>query len=100
MTHWTVRTRIIAAFAENLRRMLSDWLNDMKLVQTGSAGAVDRYIGYMGSYAESHEALHADEAVQEELRNVARSLVDAVRLQALDIRAALERTSRSAPEIA
>lgn len=72
-----------AAGTENLRRMLSDWLNDMKLVQAGSAGAVDRYIGYMGSYAESHEALDADEAVQEELRNVARSLVDAVRLQAL-----------------
>ena len=71
-----------AAGTENLRRMLADWLNDMKLVQAGSAGVVDRYIGYMGSYAESHEALDADEAVQEELRNVARSLVDAVRLQA------------------
>ena len=71
-----------AAGTENLRRMLTDWLNDMKLVGAGSAGAIDRYIGYMRSYAESHEALDADEAVQEELRNVARSLVDAVRLQA------------------
>lgn len=70
-----------AAGTENLRRMLCDWLNDMKLVEAGSAGAVDRYIGYMESYAESHEALDADAAVQEEVRNVARALVEAVRMQ-------------------
>ena len=70
-----------AAGTETLRRMLTDWLNDMKLVEAGSGSAVDRYIGYMGSYAESHDALDADTAVQDEVRNVARTLVDAVRLQ-------------------
>ena len=70
-----------AAGTENLRRMLCDWLNDMHLVEAGSGAAVDRYIGYMESYAESHEALDADDAVQEEVRNVARTIVDAVRLQ-------------------
>ena len=47
----------------------------------GNGAAVDRYIGYMKSYAESREALDRDDAVQEELRLVARTLVEAVQLQ-------------------
>jgi hypothetical protein len=41
---------------------------------------VDRYIGYYEPYATSHVALDGDPAVQEEARNVARSVVAAVRL--------------------
>ncbi|HEX9483177.1 MAG TPA: NAD(P)H-dependent oxidoreductase [Gemmatimonadaceae bacterium] len=70
-----------AAGAEVLRRSLCDWLSDMRLVQAGSEGAVDRYVGYLESYAGSHDALDRDVAVQDELRAVARSLVEAVRLR-------------------
>jgi multimeric flavodoxin WrbA len=69
-----------AAGAEGLRRMLTDWLLDMELVKAGGAGTLDRYIGYYEPYATSHEALDRDEAVQEEVRNAARSLVSTVRL--------------------
>ena len=67
--------------ADTLRRSLVDWLNDMKLVAAGSAALLDRYIGYYEPYATSHEALDRDRAVQEEVRNVARSLATAIRLQ-------------------
>jgi multimeric flavodoxin WrbA len=67
-----------AAGAEVLRRALADWLLDMELVQAGGKGTIDRYIGYFEPYATSHAALDRDKAVQEEVRNVARSLVSAV----------------------
>jgi multimeric flavodoxin WrbA len=69
-----------AAGAEVLRRSLSDWLRDMDLVPAGPAAAVDRYIGYYEPYATSHEALDRDESVQEEVRNVARAVVQTIRL--------------------
>ena len=59
---------------------LTDWLLDMELVDSGNAGTLDRYIGYYEPYATSHQALDRDRAVQEEVRNVARSLVTTVRL--------------------
>ena len=67
-----------AAGAESLRRGLTDWLTDMELVQAGNAATLDRYVGYLEPYATSHAALDRDEAVQEEVRNVARSLVGTV----------------------
>jgi multimeric flavodoxin WrbA len=67
-----------AAGAEALRRALTDWLLDMDLVQAGNAATLDRYVGYYEPYATSHAALDRDQAVQEEVRNVARSLVAAV----------------------
>ena len=69
-----------AAGTEVLRRNLTDWLLDMDLVRAGNAATLDRYIGYYEPYATSHEALDRDTAVQEETRNVARSVVEAVRL--------------------
>jgi multimeric flavodoxin WrbA len=60
--------------ADTLRRSLVDWLSDMNLSQAGHSAAVDRYIGYYEPYATSHEALDRDTAVQEEVRNVARSV--------------------------
>ena len=68
-----------AAGAETLRRSLVDWLRDMDLVQAGDAGALDRYVGYYGTYARNHEALDEDEDFQEEVRNAARALARAVR---------------------
>jgi multimeric flavodoxin WrbA len=69
-----------AAGAETLRRALSDWLSDMHLVPAGPAASADRYIGYYEPYATSHQALDRDQAVQEEVRNVARAVVTTVRL--------------------
>lgn len=59
---------------EGTRRSLSDWLSWMGLVDSGSFGALDRFIGYYESYAESHEALDRDTDMQEEVRNVARAV--------------------------
>ncbi|THC44999.1 flavodoxin family protein [Massilia sp. Mn16-1_5] len=68
---------------EGTRRSLTDWLNWMGLVDSGSFGTLDRFIGYYESYAESHQALDRDLDVQEEVRNVAR----AVALTVQDLRA-------------
>ena len=68
---------------EGTRRSLSDWLNWMGLVDSGSFGQLDRFVGYYESYAESHETLDRDTAFQEEVRNVAR----AVALTVGDLRA-------------
>ena len=69
-----------AAGTENLRRMLHDWLCDMDLVPAAYHATIDRYVGYYEPYATSHDALDADEAFQEETRNVARILVESIRL--------------------
>jgi multimeric flavodoxin WrbA len=63
---------------EDTRRALSDWLDWMGLVDAGTQARLDRYIGYYEPYATSHEGLDRDEAVQEEVRNAARALVNAV----------------------
>jgi multimeric flavodoxin WrbA len=64
--------------AENVRRAIHDWLCFMDLCPAGPKAMLDRYIGYWQPYATSHEALDADEAVQEEVRNAARTLLDGV----------------------
>jgi len=50
------------------------------LVPAGRAALVDGYVGYYKPYANSHEDLDHDEDFHEEVRNAARSLVNAVRL--------------------
>ncbi len=67
---------------EGVRRGLCDWLDWMGLIDAGAMSKLDRFIGYYESYAESHEALDLDHAVQEEVRNVAKSVgvtVDKIR---------------------
>jgi multimeric flavodoxin WrbA len=64
--------------AENVRRSICDWLNFMRLAPAGSAALLDRYIGYWKPYATSHAELDQDEAVQEEVRNAARTLAVAI----------------------
>jgi multimeric flavodoxin WrbA len=66
------------AGVEVQRRNLTDWLDWMGLIDAGSASKLDRYIGYYESYAESHDALDRDTAVQEEVRNVALAVSKAV----------------------
>jgi multimeric flavodoxin WrbA len=67
------------AGVEGVRRALSDWLNWMGLIDAGPKALLDRYIGYYEPYATSHDALDRDRDVQEEVRNVARAVVSAVR---------------------
>jgi multimeric flavodoxin WrbA len=67
----------VAGF-ESQRRNLSDWLDWMGLLDAGAASRLDRAIGYYEPYFDSHEALDRDEAVQDEVRNVARAVAHAV----------------------
>jgi hypothetical protein len=64
---------------ETLRHSLADWLSDMELVPAGASATVGRYVGYYRPYATSHDDLDRDEPVQQETRNAARSLAEAVR---------------------
>jgi multimeric flavodoxin WrbA len=64
--------------AENVRRSLSDWLCFMHFQPAGSTAELDRYVGYWKPYATSHDELDADVALQEEVRNAARTLHEAV----------------------
>jgi multimeric flavodoxin WrbA len=64
--------------AENVRRSISDWLSFMRLAPAGNGAEIDRYIGYWKPYATSHDELDADQAIQEEVRNAARVLLEAI----------------------
>ncbi|MBN9584965.1 MAG: NADPH-dependent FMN reductase [Afipia sp. 62-7] len=66
--------------AETLRRSLADWLTDMSLVSASRTAEHDGYIGYQEPYATSHQALDQDGNFQEETRNAARALANAVTL--------------------
>jgi len=67
------------AGVEDTRRALSDWLDWIGFIDAGFKARLDRYIGYYEPYATSHEALDRDTDVQEESRNVARAVANAVR---------------------
>ena len=69
-----------ASGVETLRRILTDWLCDMGLIPAGREALLGRYLGYYRPYATSHDELDNDADLQEETRNAARSLVEAVRL--------------------
>jgi multimeric flavodoxin WrbA len=64
---------------EGSRRALSDWMDWMGLVDAGATARIDRFIGYYGPYATSHEALDRDLGLQAEARNVGRAVAHAVR---------------------
>lgn len=68
-----------SAGAETLKRILRDWLQDMGLIPAGHIAIVDRYICYLTPYATSHEDLDKETATQEDVRNVARAVVQAVK---------------------
>lgn len=70
-----------AAGVEGLGRSLRDWLTDMHMVPASPVAVVARYIGYYEPYATSHDALDRDAALQTEVRNAARTLVEAVGLR-------------------
>lgn len=66
---------------ENVRRSLVDWLTSIKMVAAGPDSSLDRYIGYWKPYATSHDEFEEDDAFQDEVRNVARTLAQAVHLK-------------------
>jgi len=68
-----------AAGTENLRRILTDWMQDIGMIPSGHLSLIDRYIGYLTPYATSHDDLDSDDGVQEDVRNAARALVQAVK---------------------
>ena len=61
------------------RRNLCDQLDWMGFVAAGFKGKLDRYIGYYESYAESHEVLDRDQAMQDEAVMVAQALQVTIR---------------------
>ena len=63
---------------EGVRRSLCDWLDWMGLIDAGAQARLDRFIGYYEPYANSHDTLDADTAVQQEVRNVAGAVAIAV----------------------
>ena len=63
---------------EATRYALCDWLDWMGLIDAGAHARIDRYIGYYEPYATSHDALDRDQALWEEVRNVARAVTIAV----------------------
>lgn len=67
------------AGVESHRRNLCEWLEWMGLVDAGAAAKLDRYVGYFEPYCNSHDVLDKDTAFQEEVRNVARAVVGAVK---------------------
>lgn len=67
--------------AENVRRALSDWMRFMHMESAGTDAELDRYIGYWKPYATSHEELDRDQAIQDEVRNAARTLHEALTAQ-------------------
>jgi multimeric flavodoxin WrbA len=84
---------------DDTRRALADWLNWMGLVDAGSLSQLGRYIGYFAPYATSHLELDRDEAVQDEVRNVARALLSAVsRVRAGTLSAPNQELSRPRPK--
>ncbi|SEK93736.1 Multimeric flavodoxin WrbA [Roseateles sp. YR242] len=68
------------AGVEAQRRNLGDWLDWMGLIDAGAQSQLDRYIGYYEPYFNSHETLDRDEALQQEVRQVADTVADAVAL--------------------
>jgi multimeric flavodoxin WrbA len=66
------------AGVEGTRRILCDWLDWIGLVDASPTARLDRYIGYYEPYATSHDTLDRDTAVQDEVRNAARALAQAV----------------------
>jgi multimeric flavodoxin WrbA len=63
---------------ENVRRAISDWLSFMHLSPAGAKAELDRYIGYWKPYATNHAELDRDRAIQEEVANAAKTLIEGV----------------------
>ena len=68
-----------AAGTENLRRILTDWMSDIGMIAAGHLALIDRYVGYLTPYATSHDDLDEDTDFQDDVRNAALTLIQAVK---------------------
>ena len=68
-----------AGGAEALKDHLTTWAQDLHMIPASNKSQIGRYIGYYEPYYKSHEALDKDAAIQDETRNVARSIALTVR---------------------
>lgn len=64
-----------AAGVDHLKTSLTEWLEEMELIPVTNYGIIGRYIGYLGSYAESHEAFDKDHDLQKEIELAAQALL-------------------------
>lgn len=53
---------------DDLKNSLTGWLNEIMLIPSSVYGQIGRYIGYYGTYAESHDELDKDHALMEEVK--------------------------------
>lgn len=60
---------------DDLKNSLTSWLSEMMLIPASVYSQIGRYIGYYGTYAESHKELDKDNAIMDEVRNAADSLL-------------------------
>jgi multimeric flavodoxin WrbA len=77
---FSVFTHGDSAGVDALRHALTDWLSDIGLIPAGHMAQFGAYIGYMKPYATAHDDLDHDDDLQEEVRNAARALAEAVSL--------------------
>lgn len=72
---------------DDLKNAITSWLNEIMLIPSSVYGQIGRYIGYFGTYAESHLELDKDHALMEEVKLSAEALamnVTAERSKKLD----------------
>lgn len=70
-----------AGGANELKNALTDWAKDLHMIPASNESEIARYIGYYEPYYKSHVALDKDEAIQEETKNVARTIAKTVTAQ-------------------
>jgi multimeric flavodoxin WrbA len=68
-----------AAGPENARRMLTDWLTDMRLIPAPRSALIDTWIGWYQPYATSHDDLDKDQELFTEVGNAAAALASIVK---------------------
>jgi PBP1b-binding outer membrane lipoprotein LpoB len=54
-------------------------MSDIGMIQSGHLALVDRYVGYLTPYATSHNDLDQDTDFQDDVRNAALTLIQAVK---------------------
>jgi multimeric flavodoxin WrbA len=87
--HFAVVVHGDAEGTESVRRALADWMASIGMRPAGRLAELDRYVGYWKPYATSHRYLDADTALQDEVRNAALTLFEAIE--------AARRTDRPVP---
>ncbi len=63
-----------AAGPENLRRILSDWMTDIGMIDAGPMAEVDTFIGWYKPYSTSHNNLDQDQEIFDRVENAAISV--------------------------